>query len=72
MRPDSDAAARLHPGDEIVKLEGFSLNRADLWVLDYDLEALEPRGGLHFQLRGSTGPPAKPWCAPSLCSTAAW
>lgn len=55
VRPDTDAAGKLHPGDEIVSLEGYSVNRADFWPLTYSLNALQPRGGLHFKLRAPDG-----------------
>lgn len=55
VRPGSDAAKQLHVGDEIVTLEGYAVNRKDLWPLSYDLNALEPRGGLHFVLRSPDG-----------------
>src|SRR6185437_11810998 len=55
VRPGSDAAAKLHPGDEIVKLEGYTVNRKDAWQLEYFLNALAPRGGLHFSLRAPDG-----------------
>ncbi|HWG38558.1 MAG TPA: S41 family peptidase [Terriglobales bacterium] len=55
VRPGSDAAVKLHPGDEIVKLEGYSVNRKDAWQLEYFLDALAPRGGLHFSLLAPDG-----------------
>jgi len=55
VRPGTDADGKLKPGDEIVSLEGYSVNRKDLWTLNYSLDALEPRGGLHFVVRGPDG-----------------
>jgi C-terminal processing protease CtpA/Prc len=51
LRPGSDAAAKLHIGDEVLKLNGYSVNREDLWQLWYDMNDLEPVKASEFKLR---------------------
>lgn len=55
VRPGSDAAAKLHPGDAVVTLEGYAVNRQDWWQLNYAINYLEPRAGLHFKVRSPDG-----------------
>ncbi|MGH9416639.1 MAG: S41 family peptidase [Terriglobales bacterium] len=55
VRPSSDAAAKLHPGDEILSLDGYSVNRKDYDPLSYDLYELEPRPTLRLVLRDPVG-----------------
>lgn len=55
VRPGTDAAARLHPGDEIVRLNGYDVNRRDWADLSYSLYALEPQAALRLQLRDPRG-----------------
>jgi C-terminal processing protease CtpA/Prc len=55
VRPGSDAEQKLHPGDEVVSLNGYKLNRDDLWQLEYYLEYLPPRITTDFTLRDTSG-----------------
>lgn len=55
VRPGTDAAAKLRPGDEILTLNGYSVNRGDFQALDYFLHILSPQGGLYLHLRGADG-----------------
>lgn len=55
VRPGSDAALRVHPGDQVLRVEGYSVNAQDFGDLTYDLYTLEPRGGLHLDLRSPDG-----------------
>lgn len=52
VKPGSDAEAQdIHPGDEVISLEGFPVNRDDLWKLQYAFLALSPRAGMTLEVR---------------------
>lgn len=55
LRPGSDAAAKLHPGDEVLSLNHFSVNRQDFQDLSYYLHELSPQLGLTLDLRDPAG-----------------
>lgn len=55
VRPGSDAASKIHPGDEILNLGRFSVNRKDFADLSYYLYQLAPQGGVGFDLRSPAG-----------------
>jgi carboxyl-terminal processing protease len=55
LRPDSDAAQKLKLGDQILSLDGYAVNRADLWQLEYYLNLLPPRQTTDFTLRDPSG-----------------
>ena len=55
VRPGSDAAAKIHPGDEIVKLGSFTVSRGDFHDIQYFLNSLSPQGELQLQLRDPQG-----------------
>jgi C-terminal processing protease CtpA/Prc len=55
VRPESDAAQKLHPGDQVLTLNGFGVNRKDLWQLEYFLNQLAPRPASEFMLRDPSG-----------------
>jgi len=55
LRPGSDAAQKLKLGDQILSLDGYAVNRADLWQLKYYLDLLPPRQTTDFTLRDPTG-----------------
>ena len=42
IRPGTDAATKLHVGDEILALNGYNVNREDFRSLEYFLSALAP------------------------------
>lgn len=42
VRPGSDAALKLHPGDSVLTLNGYGINRQDLWQFWYALNSLQP------------------------------
>ena len=54
-RPGSDAANKLHPGDQVLTLDGYAVTRKDLPELEYYLRALAPHRALDFQLREPSG-----------------
>jgi carboxyl-terminal processing protease len=55
VRPGTDAAQKLHPGDQVLGLDGYTVNRIDLWQLEYYLHRLPPRLTTDFSLRGISG-----------------
>jgi C-terminal processing protease CtpA/Prc len=49
VQPESDAASQgLKPGDQILGMEGFRLERNSAWKLQYSFETLAPRSGMHL------------------------
>lgn len=55
VRSGTDAAQKLHPGDQIITLDGYTLNRTDLWQLEYYLYLLPPKRTTEFTLRDVSG-----------------
>lgn len=56
VRPGSDAESKgLKPGDELLAVDGFPLNRQDLWEIQYRFNLLRPEGGLRLTLRDLRG-----------------
>lgn len=55
LLPGSDAEQKLHPGDQVVSLDGYGLHRDDLWQLEYYLDYLPPRLTAGFTLRDASG-----------------
>jgi len=56
VRSQSDAAAKgVKPGDEILGINGYAVNRDDLWKLQYMFSALRPQPGLRLTLQDPTG-----------------
>ncbi|MGB6524026.1 MAG: S41 family peptidase [Candidatus Acidiferrales bacterium] len=55
VRPGSDAAVKIHPGDEIVKLGAFAVNRKDFSDIEYYLNTLAPQAALELSLRDPQG-----------------
>jgi len=55
VRPETDAAKKLHPGDQVMTLDGFGINRKDLWQLEYFLNQLAPKPASEFTLRDPSG-----------------
>ena len=55
LRPGTDAAKRLRPGDQVVTLDGYTLNRKDLWQLEYYLYLLPPKRTTEFTLQDVSG-----------------
>jgi carboxyl-terminal processing protease len=42
VRPGSDAAAKLHPGDQVLKRENFPVDRSDISMMLYLFQTLSP------------------------------
>ena len=56
VRPQSDAAAKgVKPGDEILEINGYAVNRDDLWKIHYVFTALRPQPGLRLTLQDPAG-----------------
>jgi carboxyl-terminal processing protease len=55
LRPASDAAQKLRLGDQILSLDGYGVNREDLWQLEYYLDFLPPKSTTDFTLRDISG-----------------
>lgn len=51
VRPGTDAAKKLHPGDEVLGLNRYTVNRQDLWQLWYALNQLQPVTATLLRLR---------------------
>ena len=54
-RPETDAALKLHPGDQVSSLDGYSVNRKDFWQLKYALNVITPKSQSDFVLRDPVG-----------------
>lgn len=55
LRPGSDAAQKLRVGDQILSLDGYGVNREDLWQLEYYLNFLPPKRTTDFSVRDVSG-----------------
>jgi len=56
VQPGSDADAQgIHPGDEVLSLEGYTVTRNSLWKLQYSFDVLAPRSGMHMTIRSPDG-----------------
>lgn len=55
VRPNSDAATKVKPGDEVLTLDGFRPTRATLPKIEYAINVLSPQASLHIGLRERTG-----------------
>jgi carboxyl-terminal processing protease len=56
VRPKSDAEAKgVKPGDEILGINGFAVNRDDLRKMQYAFEVLRPQPGLRLGLKDPSG-----------------
>jgi carboxyl-terminal processing protease len=55
VRPGSDAATKVHPGDEILKLGAYTVNRSDFEDINYYLNGLAPQPALALSLQDPQG-----------------
>src|SRR5208282_2125508 len=55
VRPGSDAERKLHPGDQVLSVDGQTLKRRDFWGLNYAFRVLAPAPVTDLALRGAGG-----------------
>jgi C-terminal processing protease CtpA/Prc len=55
VRPGTDAVSKVHPGDQIVAYDTYSVNRADFHDLSYTFDALMPQPRTQLDLRDPDG-----------------
>ena len=55
IRPNTDAAAKLHIGDEILAMNGFDVDRRDFDNVRYYFNTLAPQLSMKFNLRSPSG-----------------
>lgn len=55
VRAGSDAASKIHPGDEILKLGTYAVHRDDYSDIEYYLNSLAPQGEMALLLRDPQG-----------------
>ncbi len=56
VRPQSDADTKgLKPGDEILSINGYDVNREVLWKMQYGFTVLRPQPVLNLSLRSPSG-----------------
>ncbi|MDE3187952.1 MAG: hypothetical protein KGM96_10580 [Acidobacteriota bacterium] len=55
VRPATDAESRLRVGDQIMRVDGYNLNRDDFHKLGYFLNVLSPQVAEQLDLRSPTG-----------------
>ncbi|MGA9072231.1 MAG: S41 family peptidase [Terracidiphilus sp.] len=55
IRPNSDAATKLHIGEQIVKLNGLPVNRQNFYDVQHFFQLLGPRATEDLEIRSSSG-----------------
>lgn len=55
VRPGTDAVSKVHPGDEVVAYDTYSVNRADFHDLSYTFNSLMPQPRTQLDLRDPDG-----------------
>ena len=55
VRPGTDAETKLHPGDEVIAYNRFTVNRDSLWKMNYYYNLLSPLPGAELVLKDPTG-----------------
>jgi C-terminal processing protease CtpA/Prc len=55
VRPGTDAEAKVHPGDEVISYNRFTVTRSSLWKMDYYYNLLSPVGESDLVLKDPQG-----------------
>ncbi|MFL6437792.1 MAG: S41 family peptidase [Terriglobales bacterium] len=55
VRPDTDAATKIHPGDEVLLINGYKPSRANLFRIEYVLDTLRPQSKIEVTVRSIAG-----------------
>lgn len=55
VRPNTDAAAKLHIGDKIFGMNGFKVDREDFHDVEYYFNTLSPQMSMRFDLQSPAG-----------------
>jgi C-terminal processing protease CtpA/Prc len=55
IRPNTDAATKLHIGDQVLQLDGFNVNRENIQDVQYFLKILTPRATEQLDVRSPAG-----------------
>jgi carboxyl-terminal processing protease len=55
VRPHTDAAEKLRPGDLVVSLNTYQVTRDDIWSVDYYFNVLNPQMGYELNLQSPDG-----------------
>jgi C-terminal processing protease CtpA/Prc len=55
VRPGTDAESKIHPGDQVIGYNHFSVNRGDIWKMEYYFGALSPQKASLLDFRDTLG-----------------
>lgn len=55
VRPGTDAASKVHPGDQVINYNGYPVNRGVFWKMNYYFDSLAPQKGTSLVLRDPQG-----------------
>ncbi len=55
VRPGTDAESKVHPGDEVIAYNRYTVDRASLWKMNYYYSRLAPQPGSVLVLRDPAG-----------------
>src|ERR1039458_7993893 len=55
VRPQTDAATKVHPGDEVLAINGYTPRRANIVRIEYVLNVLRPQSKIDVTIRSVAG-----------------
>jgi C-terminal processing protease CtpA/Prc len=55
VRPDTDAVSKVHPGDEVIAYNHYTVTRDSLWKMNYYYNRLSPLPGSELVLKDPAG-----------------
>ena len=55
VRPGTDAESKVHPGDQVLAYNKFTVTREDLWNINYYFNNLAPQKGSVLEIRDLSG-----------------